>query len=104
MTYKIRFSKDAERDLDELFEYIKTKLAAPKASFDMMTEIEQKIGLLAEQPLMFPLCHDSTLSLLGYRKLVIKNYIVIYLVNTEKQTLYIVRIFYGRRDYVNYIK
>ncbi len=103
MAYKIKFSKQAERDLDELFEYIHKTLVAPKASLDMIADIEKKVCLLAKKPLMCPKCQSNPLCELGYRKLVIKNYVVIYSVNEKEKFLYIVRIFYGRRDYVKYI-
>ena len=50
-------------------------------------------------PLMYETCHDPYLKELGYRKAVIRNYILIYKVNSETKTVYIMRLFHGRQDY-----
>lgn len=44
-------------------------------------------------------CQNARLMALGYRKVVIKNYIMIYRVEETTHTVYILRFFYGRRDY-----
>ena len=39
----------------------------------------------------------------GYRKITVKNYIVFYRVDDKANTIYIMRVIYGRRDYINLI-
>ena len=52
-------------------------------------------------PLMYALCDNDRLKSKKYRKAVIKNYIMFYRVDEEKQIIYIMRFIYGRRDYIN---
>ena len=48
---------------------------------------------------MYEQCRDPQLRALGYRKAIIKNYVMIYRVDEDKKIVYILRFFYGRRDY-----
>lgn len=50
---------------------------------------------------MYALCDNDRLKSKKYRKAVIKNYIMFYRVDEEKQIIYIMRFVYGRRDYIN---
>lgn len=50
---------------------------------------------------MYALCDNDRLKSKKYKKAVIKNYIMFYRVDEEKQTIYIMRFIYGRRDYIN---
>ena len=48
---------------------------------------------------MYALCEDARLREKGYRKVVIKSYLVIYRVDEAANTVYVTRIVYGARDY-----
>jgi len=102
MKYNLKFSYEAEKDLGELFEYIFLTLSAPQAAEKLLAEIERQIRDLTNHPFMCPLCLESPMHTLGYRKLTVKNYIVIYGVNESEKTVNIVRIFYGRQDYARF--
>jgi toxin ParE1/3/4 len=102
--YKLKFSMEAAKDLDDLYEYISVTLSATKAATDLMFEIERKISILKEQPFMGTKCEDSPMFELGFRKLIVKNYIVIYSVVKQLKIVNIVRIFYGGQDYARYIR
>jgi len=99
MKYDLKFSREAENDLDGLFEYISLTLFAPQAAKKLFAEIERQIRNLTSHPFMYPLCIESPMRELGYRKLVIKNYIVIYGASEPENAVNIVRIFYGRQNY-----
>ena len=50
---------------------------------------------------MYPLCSEP-LDALGYRKIVIENYILIYSVDEKSETVNLLRSFYGKRKYINF--
>ncbi len=52
-------------------------------------------------PQRFPLISDERLSQMGYRKLVVKNYVVFYLIDEKNKVVEIGRILYGRRDWLS---
>ena len=48
---------------------------------------------------MYAYCDDTKLRNDGYRKIPVKNYILLYRVDGEENIVYIMRVIYGRRDY-----
>jgi len=52
---------------------------------------------------MYSLCQDARLSREGYRKIVIKNYLVIYRIDDEAKKVFVMRIIYGGRNYPEFI-
>lgn len=99
--YKLVFAPEFARDLDSTFEYISHVLCADKAANELMKEIDDSIMNLKNMPYMYPECNEPLKSL-GYRKIVVKNYILIYEVDDEKKNINLLRIFYGRSDYMRF--
>ena len=104
MKYKLKFSKQAAADLGETFDYISLTLKAKTAAKNLMCKMDKAINTLREFPESCPLCSDDTLHEMNYRRLVVDNFVVIYLVDKKAAAVFIVRIFYGGRDYTKYIK
>lgn len=99
MSYKLIVSKDAYEDLAGIVGYIANELHNRKAAAGFLDEVEERYKRVADNPHIYALCHDARLERMGYRKIVIKNYLVLYRVDEKQKTLYIVRIVYGGRDY-----
>ena len=99
--YKIRLAKPAENDLRDIARYISAQLNAPITALDMIQTIKKGIAKLQTTALAHPLVRDDRLAALGYRPLVIKNYIVFYIVNEKDKSVCVDRILYGRRDWQN---
>ncbi len=99
-SYKVRIYPTAERDLAEIINYLNTlfKQAALKY-YDMLTE---EIVGLSTMPEQYPHPRDLALTAKGYRCLVVKDYLVFYMVVGD--TVQIHRILYGRRDYRSIVK
>lgn len=76
-------------------------MSAPKAANDLLDDILKCYDNISLNPLMYALCDNNRLKSKEYRKAVIKNYIMFYRVDEVKQTIYIMRFIYGRRDYIN---
>jgi addiction module RelE/StbE family toxin len=89
----------AEEDLDGIFDYIAHTLEAPVAANRLMIKIEKAIQTLRDTPRIGPKCRDKILGQKGYRKLIINNYIVFYLIDDEARTVIVMRVIYGRRNY-----
>lgn len=102
--YRLRFSRLAAQDLDETFEYIALILKEREAAKKLMRRIEQEVRQLQDFPKCCELCRDEVLSEMGYRRLVVGNYVIIYEADEKKEEILIVRVFYGRQDYTQYIK
>jgi len=98
--YKVRIYPSAEQDLAEIVDYLNTlsKQAALKY-YDLLVE---EIASLSTMPERYPHPRDLALTAKGYRCLIVKDYLVFYVVVGD--TVQIHRILYGRRDYQNLLK
>jgi len=97
--YKIKFTPLAEEDLDQIYEYIVNKLFAETAANNLMEKIETGIMRLKQFPFSCSYVLDEALKIRGYRRFIVDNYIVFYLINKTEQQVVIMRILYGARDY-----
>ena len=93
--YGIRYLRTAEKDLDEIFEYIGKD--RPSAALSLLEKFDKSISQLASNPLIGVVPKDERLTKLGYRMLVIDNYLVFYVVKSK--TVQIRRIIHGARHY-----
>ena len=71
----------------------------PSAAEALATKIEKNIRLLSDNPHLGQIPREEELTKLGYRYLVVENYLIFYII--ERQTIYIHRILHGARDYLS---
>lgn len=95
---ELRVSPEAANDLREIRQYIAAQLDAPVPAQKLVSRILQSMRRLADFPESGP-CLSSVLNIeTAYRFQVCGNYLIFY--RLEKQTVYIIRILYGKRDYL----
>ena len=100
-SYQLKFTPIAEDDLDGIYRYISEHLVAPKAANDLMEDIEDSIIRLRDFPYSGSPVADDILSSRGYRKLIVKNYIVFHLIDEAEKQVVIMRVLYGAQKYEN---
>ena len=93
--YGIRYLRTAEKDLDDIFEYIRKD--KPSAAISLLEKFDKSISKLASNPFLGSIPKDDRLKKLGYRMLIVENYLVFYVVKTR--TVQIRRIIHGARRY-----
>jgi len=98
--YDLKISEAAQRDLSDIVEYIAGNLYNPIAAGTFLDEVEKCYNKLKENPYIYAKCDDIRLESEGYRKVHIKNYLLVFKVDDKYNTVYIYRIFYGKRDYL----
>ena len=93
--YKVKIYPAAKQDLLDIVDYLNT-LSQDTALryYDLLTE---EVASLSYMPERCPRPKDLALAAKGYRCLLVKNYLVFYVV--VRDTVQIRRILYGRRDY-----
>ena len=96
--YEVRISKQAERQLKEIFQYILYTLQAPGTAEKMLDLLEREILSLSSFPNRIPLTQDEPWHSQGIHKMVVKNYLVYFWVDENAQTVHIIAVVYGRRD------
>lgn len=97
--YDVKITEPAENDLRDIARYISAQLNAPTTALNMIRTIRKAVAKLETNALLYPLVRDDRLAALGYRPLVVKNYIVFYIVNEKDKKVDIDRILYSRRDW-----
>ena len=97
--YKVLIFPTAEQDLSDIVDYLKT-LSTDVALryYDLLID---EIASLSEMPERCPKPRDLALAAKGYRYLIVKDYLVFYVVSGN--TVEIRRIVYGRRDYQSFL-
>ena len=94
-TYKVRIYPTAKQDMREIVQYLNTlSQESALANYDLLVE---KIAGLAPMPERCPQLNDLALRAKGYRYLLVKNYLVFFVVAGD--TVQIRRVLYARRDY-----
>jgi len=101
--YRIDISEPAENDLIDIVKYIASQLSAPMSAYNMMEIFEKALESLSDTPHRCPLVRDEHLAQLGYRKLIVKNYIVFFSVDEKNKVVDVERILFGRRDWQRFI-
>ena len=96
--YDIQYSKESKQDLIEIKKYIKEILQEPETSHKLITRIRKEIETLKANPEIYAIIDEDMIRNLEIRKLIIDNYIVFYRIKKDK--IQIVRVMYGRRDWV----
>ncbi len=99
MAYKVMETETALEQLEGIVLYIRDTLVNPSAAVTFLNAIARCYDDLERMPQMYELCRDLRLRDLGYRKAVIKNYVMIYRIDEAAKTVYILRFFHGRQDY-----
>lgn len=99
MPYNVLVTEAAQSDLMDALDYISTTLANPSAAGNLLIQIEECYVQLGNYPMMYAACQDPRLQAAGYRKAVIGHFVLIYRVHEIDHTVFVLRFFYGGRDY-----
>ena len=93
--YRIKYLPVAQRDLFKIIEYI--KIDSPDFALSFLNRFDKAVVKLENFTLMGTSPKDNRLQSLGYRILVIDNYLVFYVV--KNSIVEIRRILHGKRMY-----
>ena len=88
---------------EDIYEYISKSLMAEKAAENLINKIERNILRLETMPESCSIIEEFKERKKQYRKLIINNYVAIYRIDEENRKVYIIRIVYGGRNYLNEI-
>ena len=93
--YQIRLLKIAEEDFTEIVSYIAAD--NPSEANTLANKIEKNLELLSDNPRLGRIPRDEEIRNLGYRYIIIQNYIVFYTI--DERTILIHRILHSARNY-----
>ena len=99
--YTLEITESAEADLDQITEYLGIELSNPPAALAVLDEVGQVSDALEVTPEMFPLCADSRLAELGYRKAIVRSYILVYEIDRAARLVRVLRLFHESENYAD---
>jgi plasmid stabilization system protein ParE len=93
--YEVKIFPAAKQDLLDIIGYLNT--LSPETALGYYDLLTEKIASLSDLPERCPHPRDLALKAKGYRYLLVKNYLVFFVVRDK--TVQVRRILYARRDY-----
>lgn len=96
--YQYRLSQKAADDLNGIVSYIASELSNPQAAADFLGRLEKVIDEIRSFPENGAPVNNEFLSNTKLRKKTVGSYLLYYLSVPETETVYIVRIVYGKRN------
>lgn len=98
--YSVRLLSLAEKDLEELLTYVAAENAT--AALTLADKIEKELLILGAHPWLGKIPNDEPLAAMGYRVLVVENFLIFYKVIGK--TVLVYRIIHGARDLPSLLK
>ena len=99
--YEVIITERAKQELKEIYEYISKSLMEENTADKLIDKIEKELLQLEDIPEGFSVIENYRKKDFEYRRLQINNYVAIYRIDKEKREVYIIRIVYGGRNYLN---
>lgn len=98
MIYKVEISKQAQVDLEKIYEYISFTLLSPKNAERELNRLEKSILKLDHMPKRFEVYESEPWFSRGMRSMPVDNFVVLYIPDDEKSTVTVIRVLHGGRD------
>ena len=99
MTWEVFEAERAAEDLERAYAYVASELGSPLAAERLLDRYEEILSLLEKTPLAFPKPRDPMLSMMGYRWLRLRAYLVFYSVDESVGRVYVERILHRRQNW-----
>lgn len=96
--YSVMITPDAEKDLNELDDYISIELQVPEIATAYIAIIKQELSTLRTAPRRYRLVDDEPWHSRGVRRMNVKNFAAFYVVLDEYKEVYVQNIIYQKRD------
>lgn len=104
MSCRIVFTDTAKSDLRDIAVYIADLSKDKKFAIRFVKELQEKTKILEHFPESGAIPRDRVLKSSGYRFLVHKEHLLFYLYEKEENTVYVMAVFNGKRDYMRVMK
>ena len=101
MIYEIEVSEQADSDLRGIFEYIAFELQALENASGQLERLEEQILSLDTIPERYRKYEKEPWKTRGLRVLPVDNYVILYIPDSDKKVVTILRVMYAERDIDN---
>lgn len=104
MTYQIRITNTAERDLLSAADHIEFVLKNPKAADELLDEAQAQINSLHEFPERCKVVDDPVLNSWGIRYIIIKNYLAFFIIDETKKEVNVIRFLFQKSNWKSILR
>ena len=101
MIYEVEVSEQADHDLREIFEYIAFELQSPENAIGQLDRLEEQILSLDMMPERYRKYEKEPWKSRELHILPVDNYVILYIPNSDKKVVTILRVMYAGRDIDN---
>jgi len=101
INYSVYVSYEAEKDLTEIYGYIKYEFDNLISANKLIEKVRDSILSLEMMPYRYNIVKDGRLASYGIRMMMVNNYAVFYTVDENAKRVYVVRVLYAKRDWIN---
>ena len=101
MMYEVEVSEQADSDLRGIFEYIAFELQALENASGQLDRLEEQILSLDTIPERYRKYEKEPWKTRGLRVLPVDNYVILYIPDSDKKVVTILRVMYAGRDIDN---
>ena len=101
MIYEVELSEQADSDLRGIFEYIAFELQSSQNASGQLDRLEEQILSLDTMPERYRKDENEPWNSRGLRVLPVDNYVVLYIPDSDKKVVTILRVMYTGRDIDN---
>ena len=101
MIYEVEVSEQAGRDLREIFENIAFELQSPENAIGQLDRLEEQILSLDAMPKRYRKYEKEPWKSRELHILSVDNYVILYIPNSDKKVITILRVMYAGRDIDN---
>jgi mRNA-degrading endonuclease RelE of RelBE toxin-antitoxin system len=99
MAYRIEITDSANKNLNDILHYMIYDLGTIQVARRFIGEVEENYKKVADNPFMYEVSRDAYLKSKGYHRIVIGNYVILYLIDNPNKVVNICGFFYCRQDY-----
>ena len=98
MKYEVKITPYALHQMREIVSYISATLQSPENAEHWLDTIEKEMASLSSMPARIPLTEEEPWHSQGIHKLVVKNFLVYFWIDTDNLMVWITALVYGRRN------
>ena len=99
--YKVIITPTAYKEINKIYDYISEDLYAEKATKNLMRKVEESIQNLKDAPKIHAKIEKIDELKRQYRRIVIKNFVILYTIDEINKVIYVSHMYYGGRNYLN---
>jgi len=104
LSYQVRITATAERDMINASNHIEFVLKNPKVADDLLNEAERKISSLSDFPDKFKLIDDPVLASWGVRFIVINGYLAFYVIDEDTKQVIVIRFLFQKSNWTSILR